>query len=295
MRASRKAHAAVLALLMMSTLGAAPPAPGVDAETIFENARKAWTQGAYPRYATYAAVVDFHNGPRHLRRTWDTIEDFRHETVFSHKFSREETANPPPPPRGINIDVPFFGTLNKDQPADPVGHVAFAVDQGYGIAPAQVHIESMTSASAFDAKRATPALIGRTGVVARSYDVQLLETVAGADGTAYHLALTPLRDPERYRLRELWVDARTWLPEAAVVAGIGNRPPLSTVRWRIEFRQVEGATYVARESALADVDFGAAGILHGLTVSFEELAPTSNPPAWQWSIGTSDDRPLSDP
>lgn len=283
-----------LALLLVTALGAAPTAP-LDAETIFENARQAWAHGAYPRYATYATVVDFHNGPHHLRRTWDTIEDFRHESVYSRKFSREESANPPPPPRGINIDVPFFGTLNKDQPADPVGHVAFAVDQGYGIAAVQMHIESVTSASAFDAKRSTLAVIGHTGVIARTYDVRLIETAVDDVGPEYHLALTPLRDPDRYRLRELWVDGKTWLPEEAIVAGIGNRPPLTTVRWRIEFRQVEGATYVARESALADVDFGAAGILHGLTVSFEELAPTSNPPAWQWSIGMSDDRPLSDP
>jgi hypothetical protein len=59
------------------------------------------------------------------------------------------------------------------------------------------------------------------------------------------------------------------------IAGIGSRPPLTKVSWRVEFTQVHGGTYVARETALEPVDYGRDGLLTGFTVSFEELALSS--------------------
>jgi hypothetical protein len=96
-------------------------------------------------------------------------------------------------------------------------------------------------------------------------------------------------------LRELWVDGVTYLPHRAVVAGIGNRAPLTSVPWRIEFRQVQGATYVARETALHAVDYGAAGTLASLTVTFGEFEATPLPTGWKFAFGMSDDRPNADP
>jgi len=269
-------------------------AMGLSSTAIFARVRDAWSQGAYPRYASYATIVEFHTATKYIKRTWDTVEDFRHATVFARKFSREETASPPDAPRGINIFVPLLGTLNKVQPDDPVGHVAFAVDQDYGIAPMERHVTPASSASEFAAAAKTLPVIGRTGVNVRDYDVTLIETLQDDRGREYHLGLTPLREPEKYRLRELWVDANTWLPEEAVVAGIGSRAPLTKVLWRIEYRQVQGATYVASETALADVDYGKAGVLRWVTVSFAEFAPAAFPPA-RFAFGMSDDKPQSDP
>jgi hypothetical protein len=284
-----------IAALIATTIAAASPAPAIsDPDTIFANARTAWAQGGYPRYATYAVAVDYADGNRHVRSTWDTIEDFRHEIVYSRKFDREETANPGPPPTGINIAIPFLNGLTRQEPKDPVGHVAFAIDQSYGIARPAMRITAATSASAFNATSTTLALIGRTGTVARIYDIRLAETRVDAQGTSYHLLLTPLQKPEENRLRELWIDGATWLPQTAIVAGIGDRAPLTDVDWRVEFQQIQGATYIARETALADVDYGGAGMLRGLTISFAEFAAHAFPPA-TFAIGSSDDKPLADP
>jgi hypothetical protein len=287
------AIAAMSVTSIAATPASSPAAP--DPETIFANVRQAWSAGAYPRYGSYATIVEFHTETQHIKRTWDTIEDFRHAVVFSRKFSREEVASPPDAPRGINIAVPFFGTLNKVQEVDPVGHVAFAVDQDYGIAPADRRYTPAVSAADFAAVGKTLPIIGRTGVKVRDYDVRLIETLDDERGREYHLGLTPLRNPAKYRLRELWVDAKTWLPEEAIVSGIGSRPPLTTVPWRIEYRQAEGGTYIARETALADVDYGAAGMLHWLTVSFEELAPSASGTGLKYAFGISDDKPQTDP
>lgn len=296
MSPSVAARASTLALLLLATMGAMPAAGGsVDAETIFENARKAWAVGAYPRYATYATVVDYHSGAHHVRRTWDTIEDLRHEAVFSRKFSREEDANPPPPPRGINIAIPFLNNLSPNKEDDPIGHVEFAIDQNYGLAPGELRISAVDSISDFDAKGKALTVIGRTGVVARNYDVNLIETLDGDDGPEYHLGLKPLRDPTRNRLRELWVDGKTWLTEKAIVAGISNRAPLNAVSWRVDFREVDGASYLAQETALADLDYGSDGMLHDVTISFEELTAMPFPTGWKFAIGMADDHPLADP
>jgi hypothetical protein len=297
MRASGFCQWIVIAAISVTSIAATPaPSPGApDPEAIFANVRQAWSAGAYPRFGSYATIVEFHTETQHIKRTWETIEDFRHAVVFSRKFSREEVASPPDAPRGINIDVPFFGTLNKVQEVDPVGHVAFAVDQDYGLAPAEHRYTHVVSAADFAAVGKTLPIIGRTGVKVRDYDVRLIETLDDERGREYHLGLTPLRDPARYRLRELWVDAKTWLPEEAIVSGIGSRPPLTKVPWRIEYRQAEGGTYIARETALEDVDYGDAGMLHWLTVSFAEFAPSASGTGLKFAFGMSDDKPQTDP
>jgi hypothetical protein len=297
MRASGIRRCAAGVALLIGATGVSPlPSPASpDADRIFANVRQAWGAGAYPRYATYTTVVEFHTATKHVRRTWETVEDFRHAIVFSRKFSREELASPPDAPRGINVALPFVGVLNKVEQIDPVGHVAFAVDQDYGISPAERHLSTAVSGSGFSAKRTELPVIGRTGTIARSYDVKLIETLSDERGTEYHLALTPLRDPQHHRLRELWVDATTWTPEEAVVAGIGDRAPLQNVPWRIDYRQFQGGTYIARETALADVDYGGAGVLHWLTISFDEVAPSASPSGWKYQLGSSDDNPIHDP
>lgn len=46
--------------------------------------------------------------------------------------------------------------------------------------------------------------------VDRAYDIAYLETATLGTHTVYHLRLRPLRDPQAYPLRELWVDATTY-------------------------------------------------------------------------------------
>jgi hypothetical protein len=277
---------------LIATLGADPePAPS-DApptpDTIFANARAAWTAGSYPRYADYVAVVRFHNHAKLVRRTWETTEDIRTGYLYSKAFSREELASPTTP-HGINVSIPFLGNLNKEHHDDPIGQVAFAIDQDYGIAPGQRHYTATSDVTVLDAQSSALAHIGRTGTIAREYDVRLIDS----DDDAYHLGLTPVRDPGRHRLRELWVERRTWLPQAAIVTGISSRAPLSRVPWRVEFRRQDDASYIARESALAPIDFFGDTVLPDVTISFEEVKLGWRRPLF--SLGFSKSVPLSEP
>ena len=278
MRANGISRTIVTLLLIVTSIGASPEAasPGSppDPNAMFDNVRRAWGAGAYPRYAEYVAVVSFRDADRFVRRTWETTEDIRNGVVYSRPFSREEDAHPYTP-HGTNISIPFLTNLSPEHQPDPIGHVAFAIDQDYGLAPGERKFASVSASAALDAQRSALTVIGRTGTIARDYAVSLIETAHDAQGTEYHLALQPLRDPVRHRLRELWVDANTWLPEEAVVEGIGNRGPLNAVRWRIEYRQTEGGTYIARETALAPLQATHA-LLHDVTITVGELKLTSH-------------------
>lgn len=290
---SNAVHRVAAALVTVVCLGAspepsAPPSPP-DANAIFDNVRKAWGSGAYPRYAEYLTVVSFHNGTRFIRRSWDTTEDIRTGYIYSHGFSREELAHPKTP-HGINVNLPFFNS--KEFVPDPIGQVAFAIDQDYGMAPGERRFTAARASSEVDAQRSALPIIGHTGTVARDYAVRLIETTADAQGTEYHLALQPLRDPFHHRLRELWVDGTTWLPEEAIVEGISSRAPLAQVRWRIEYRQTQGATYIARETALAPVDYFGQAVLRDVTIAFDEVTLTSHR---SFGFGFSKYVPLSEP
>jgi hypothetical protein len=295
MRAKGISRTIVTLLLVATALGAAPPeAPGTsppDPNAIFDNVRRAWSAGAYPRYAQYVAVVQFHNDKKLVRRTWETTEDLRAGVVYSRPFSREEDAHPYTP-HGMNISIPFLDHLSPEHQPDPIGHVAFAIDQDYGLAPGERKFASVSAAGAIEAQRSALAFIGRTGTLARDYAVSLIETATDPQGTEYHLALQPLRDPARHRLRELWVDANTWLPEEAIVEGIGNRAPLNSVRWRIEYRQTDGGTYIAREIALGSLHAKNAR-LDDATVTFGEVKLASH--LANFGLSFSKNMPIGEP
>ena len=294
-----RAATAVMAALCLCAAAPAPPqaadstATPLDGDAIFSRVRKAWGEGAYPRWAEYATVVEFHKNGHLIRRTWDTTEDLRHGVVFSRKFSREDMSNPNVP-HGVSIVIPFVGDLNPPPLPDPIGHVAFAIDQDDGMSPSSRHITLAVSDRALDDAGLKLPVIGRTGAEERDYDVKLLETSHDERGTEYRLGLTPLRDPAKHRLRELVVDGTSFLPETAVVDGIASRPPLTKVRWRVEYTQVEGATYIARESALGDLDYGSRGMLTSAVVSFRELQLGARRPTWSL-LGLDDDNPQTEP
>ncbi len=117
------------------------------------------------------------------------------------------------------------------------------------------------------------AVIGATGAKpAPRYRVTLLDT----DGTVAHLELTPLRDPYHNRLRELWVDSQTAYLQAAIVEGVGNRPPFDRTRWHVTFSRHEGATYVTDVAPVEPLKIGSS--TPQVTIAFENLSLLSHSP-----------------
>ena len=296
----------VLAALLDTTPAAASPLASSPADDLYAAARRARSESAYAHYAVYATVVTFRHNGHQVVNTWNTVEDLRRRLVHAHGVSREEAAHPHVA-RGTNIGIsigpsgilppgvlPNTGrSLGPAPTQGPIGQLSFAVDQDFGLALNSPPIGATANMSAVATSVSTLQKIGRTGTVARTYDVVDLGDLTENGGVLHHLGLRPLRDPHRYRLRELWLDAKTSLPVRAVVAGIGNRPPLDAVDWRVDFKQLEGGTYIARETALTPLN-SADGRLDDVTITFAELRPT-NRLTPEESLGLSDSVGIADP
>jgi hypothetical protein len=262
------------------------------ADVIFDRAAQAVLRSSYPRFASYVVAVSFKKGSTRVLDEWQTHEDLNHKVVYARTFSRVEVAHPETP-HGINVGVPFFGNLNPVKARDPIGEVAFAVDQTYGLAPA-ASFRVTHDAHAFSGVASSLPVIGTTGVRARAYDVTLLGLETADDHAWYHLGLRPVRDPDRNRLRELWVDTASWLPKVAIVAGIGNRPPISKSPWRVTFVEEQGGVYIQEEQALKVLDYGGQGTLTETRVAFHELELSNTFPL-KYAIGFSSGDPQHDP
>jgi len=84
----------------------------------------------------------------------------------------------------------------------------------------------------------------RVEAVARDYAIvdAGLESIRGAD--AYHLTLTPLRAPDRNRLRDLWVDRTTSQTLQLAVHGLFDGKPYDDARWVVTYVDFNGRGYV---------------------------------------------------
>jgi hypothetical protein len=310
MRALGIGRAVAAAFLAAATLGAAPaPVPTAspidpNAEALFTAARSARSQSSYAHYSVYATVVRFRRNGRPVSSTWDTTEDMQRRLVHAHALSREEGAHPHVPhginmgisggPSGPIMGVPPKGQIVSHEPGDdPIGTLTFAVDQDFGLALNAPQIASTADMSEVSVTVTTLPHIGRTGTIARTYAITDLGDIAEDGVSLHHLGLRPLRDPRRYRLRELWTDVKTSLPVRAIVAGIGNRGPLQSVSWRIDFTQLQGGTYITREIALEPLNTDG-GQLDDVTITFAELRPT-NRLTPEESLGLSSDVGTTDP
>ncbi len=93
----------------------------------------------------------------------------------------------------------------------------------------------------------------------------LLPALAGETATidghpCYHLELTPLRDPGKNRIRQAWIDERTYAPWQLLDALNFQSGPGTHVAWMIRFADVDGAHYISEEDA--QVPIAAGGLIY---------------------------------
>jgi hypothetical protein len=257
--------------------------PPADPQAIFDAARKAWAFTSYPSYANYAVAVHYTNGSATIARHYDTLEDLRRDIVFAHTFSHEENANPETP-SGTNVGM-LGMTMNVAQDEDPIGPLALAVTYDFGISLSERPTQVLQMGSQVNSPDRYP-VIGRTGAVTKTYTVRLIELLDG--GKTYHLGLTPIKDPNHNRLREMWVSAGTFITQKILISANFSKAPYTDVAWLVTFRQIDGGPYIADEKAQGPLDFGEAGSLTNVTISFENITSTSTLPAYG-SVGINGD------
>ncbi len=301
-RAAGLARTLVLAAVPLTCFVHQTDTATAQGEAIFARAVGVAEHLPHAPYAQYAVSVSFTNGSRHIVDTWDTAEDITRATVYADIFSQEER-RAPTVATGSNVALSLtiqssgeglgvggapsapisFSSrpLNPANTGDPIGPVAFAVDQTFGLLPPRSYAVSHDLGT-FAEHDAGFAVIGQTGTELARYRVALLD----AGGTIDHLGLTPLRDPYHNRLRELWIDDANARVREAIVAGVGDRAPLDRVRWHVTFTRGDDGMYVAEEHALEPIDEGHNAQLPNLRIAFRNLTLTSRLP-FASSIGIS--------
>jgi hypothetical protein len=258
----------IAALLMSATL--------TDPYQVFGMARERWEAQHYPEKIAYTVAVDVvEKGVRKTERYeagYDAVED----TPLVDPVSDREKAHPYYAPGGFGFNVALFGQGRPNPDVDFFGVPFLAPNYSFGIgatprgsaSPPPDPMELVREIRAeFDdplppwrnvpVPAASPGLreIAVVSARTRTYDITLsgIEPVEGA--LAYHLVLHPLRDPGRYRLRDLWIDAQNYAPCKLVVGLNFVNGPGTAVPWSVTFEQIGGASYIASETTLTPTKF----------------------------------------
>jgi hypothetical protein len=93
--------------------------------------------------------------------------------------------------------------------------------------------------------------VARVEAVARDYAIAFAGTDRLATGDAYHLTLTPLRNPATYRLRDLWLDPMSYATLQLTVQGLFTGKPYDGARWTVRYIAI-GDRYYIRDIRSSD-------------------------------------------
>ena len=151
-----------------------------------------------------------------------------------------------------------FGMLARDTVAKLVGNAASSpLPSAYAGAGSEKPIPSSTPFT-----ERTPASIAtekplrelvRVEAVAREYNIAFVGTEKLSTGDdAYHLALTPLHDPQTNRLRDLWLDPTTYATLQLGIDGLFEGKPYDGARWIVSYIALGGRYYI-RDIRAGDV------------------------------------------
>ncbi|HEV3152909.1 MAG TPA: hypothetical protein VGZ02_03795 [Candidatus Baltobacteraceae bacterium] len=274
-----------------------------DPYAIYAAARAYWETARYPAAISYTVDVRVNEAgtwkTNHYHLTYDAL----HDAVRVNPVSDEEVANPHRVPPGPNIRL--FGVgVGKDEPrTDYLGIPELAPNYSFGLAkyvpvtdrdPSELvrEIRDQFHDPAPPARVRSQATcipeIASVYAYAHDYDITLagLETIDRH--VDYHLKLAPVRAPKRYRLRDLWVDRRTYFTDRLVSDGNFVTGPGPGVKWMVSFANVAGAPYIAQESAQGALAFQQA-VYQQATVAFEDLQPGKQTVFWSGQFLTSED------
>src|SRR6185312_2528311 len=161
----------------------------------------------------------------------------------------------------------------KESPPDYLGVPMISPEYSFGLGSLD---EPALAASAQPSPQSTLHTIATVSAFDRAYEITNAGTETLAGSSAYHLRLRPLRDPAKYRLRDLWIDVYTYEVLKLVTQGNFTGPPMNAVPWAVTFQDVGGATYVDTETAEAPLVFRGDRTFTKAAVSFSDIAASKS-------------------
>lgn len=274
-----------------------------DPYAIYAAARTYWEAARYPASLSYTVDVRVSEHGEWKSNHYHLTYDAERDAVTVNPVSDEEVANPHRVPPGPNLA--FFGLgIGKAEPrTDYLGIPKLAPNYSFGIAkyvpesnsdPSQlvkeIRDEFHDPAPLRPVQSRAGGLpeIANVRVTPREYTITLagIEPVDGHSD--YHLKLSPVTAPKRYRLRDMWVDCRTYFTDKLATDGNFVNGPGPGVTWVVTFSNVGGAPYIAQEQAQGPLTYPQA-IYQQAVVSFEDVAVSAPTVRWDGAFATSED------
>jgi hypothetical protein len=260
------------ALATIASAAAAAPATPTPYQ-IFARAKQYWETQRYPEMLEYTvAVTVVEGGKTKIERYRGGYNSSKGAILFD-PVSDYEAAHPYVP-KGIDFYIPIVHLGKPEPPVDYLGVPDIAPNYGFGIGttsltpvastPTPEELVREIRAEFNDPDpRATPTPLPTPGLreiatvisKTKAYDITLEGIDDTERGQAYHLHMRPLREPGKYRLRDLWVDTSTFAPRKLIEGLNFVAGPGTTVPWSVSFEPIDGSLYIDREMALAPMHY----------------------------------------
>jgi hypothetical protein len=262
---------------------------------IFERAREVWSAQRYPATVAYTVVVTAaRQGAPHDRHYHEYWRSGDNSVFLKPPVSDEQLEHPYKPSAGVdfmgwNIGGPREGTGVKDFIGPPVVAPNYSFGISTYVPPEKLSPAQLVAQIRSEYRDPAPAKVGalqrKDGLKtiamvsssARAYRISLVGLEADGTGRDYHLALQPLREPLRYRLRDLWIDTATFQTRRARIGGNFTDAATQNVAWTVRFTQIDGATYIASEDADGPI-VGYHGLMYSrFTLRFQNVTSGALP------------------
>ena len=290
------------AVLLSALLNESPPV--TDPYVIFDRARAFWSSQQYPSVVDYTVhvVATDANARRQERHYHEYWRADLNSMVVQPPVSDEQLADPYTPSGGFTFgllgskmgDIGGPGTGVK---GDLFDVPALAPNYSFGVAPyAATAVRGLSSAQIVaeirreyhdPAPKKIAELEQRYGLktiaavvsVRRDYTITLQRVESVDDHQDYHLSMQPLADPQRYRLRDIWIDTHTYATDKLRVGANFKDKATESIPWLIRLRQMSGATYIRSETAEEPIDGFRGRMYDAFAISFEGVS-TGRMPFW---------------
>ncbi len=305
-------------MVLFATAGAPAGNAGLlsDPYQIYARTRAAWAAQRYPEFLAYTIRVDVDE--RGVLKTKHYHAFFEQPSGKIHvgAVSDEEQVNPVNPtgvtihllPKRQHINLMDKRVGNPGEAVDYLGIPVLAPNYSFGLGlplttdpsnsddlVAQIRSQYHDPMPVVKAQQ-----IGSDGqlksiasvtAIAHQYTIELtgIENVDGAD--CYHLVMHPASQPNRFRLRELWVETQTYQTRRLLTAYNFTN---SRVPWLVTFADVGGARYIASEVAQAPVGVGDHRYDRA-SISFEDVAPVTHPASFFESMFMTKENVMTEP
>jgi len=234
-------------------------APESEAERVFVQARDTWQARAEAPFLSYGIRLRITSSARHWDNWWEAL--YRNS---DKRFVVRRLVSPVDDEKrlkGTPLCLQAFGLkifdTNKDAEPIFVEDPSIQAAESFGLLRSKVG-ESVTALYADETPApgsTAPPEVGRVQTIARDYAVELMDDEP-IDDNLYHLRLTPLHDPRRLRLRELWVSKDDYLTTKLVVDGISDGEPYDRTRWVASYVTLNGRVYLQQIRNEAPLHFG---------------------------------------